>query len=187
VLSASPLLALTALPGAALAQTPATPESLSPEEVFAALLAAPFDSPLLPADSGDIVVTEWIDDSDDDLAGAIGGLTFGQAGQGFEAAIGAMIVYPEIQMASDRVNLAAYSPMEGDTARAVEILGYTGISLLSPARTDDHVDEGFATVAIAAGSVIISGGAGELPDAELELRALANCIALLDHFRRVTG
>jgi hypothetical protein len=173
----------------AIASASATPgatpegEALSPEETFALLRDAPFASPLLSADAGEITITEATGESNDELMGAIGGLFF----EGSESPIGAMIVWPDDQAASDRVNLAAYSGFEGEIARAVEFGGYTGMSILSPESNQGQVKYVHAKAAIAVGPVIVSGGASGVPEAELELRALANCIALLDHLRRVTA
>jgi hypothetical protein len=192
VLSASPLLALTALPENVLSQTPATPEgtpeSLTPEEVLEALLAAPFQSPLLPADTGEVVVTEWVDDSDTDLDGAVGGILFGAAAAGAEFSIGAMIVHFDPQTATERITSVAADTSDPNTVTDVKIAGYSGATVILPSDETSHpVNPGYATTAVAAGFVIISGGAEDLPNAELETRSLAHTLALIDHLRRVTA
>jgi hypothetical protein len=192
VLAASPFLALTALPGNLLAQTPATPEGtpelLSPEEVFEVLLATPFQSPLLPADTGEVVVTEWVDDSDSDLDGAVGGILFGGAAAGTESSIGAMIVHRDEQTATDRITSVSADSGSQETVSDVKMAGFSGATIVLPSDdTSQPVNPGYAVTAVAAGFVIISGGAENLANEELETRSLAHTLALIDHLRRITA
>jgi hypothetical protein len=167
-----------------------TPETsfvaLTSEEIFEMLLAAPFSSPLVPADAGDIVISEWIDDSDSDLDEAVGGLFFGGSAEGEEASLGAMIVYHDEATAKGRVDPEDYDPRSTMTVNAVSLGGATGLTVVEIDESDEFDDDfSYATTAVSAGFTVISGGAEGLPHDELELRSVANVVAMLDHYQRV--
>ena len=168
-----------------------TPESsfvaLSPEDVFEILLAAPFSSPLLPADVGEIVVSEWIDGSDSDLDGAVGGLLFGGSGEGEEASLGAMIVYRDEATAKGKVDPTAYESGASTSVNALSVGGTSGLAVVNIDDPGEVVsdDYSYATSAISSGFEVISGGAEGIADEELALRSIANVVAMFDHYRRV--
>ena len=161
----------------------ASPVVQSPDEIFAALLAAPFSSPLLPADTGEIVVSEWIDEGDSDLVDAVGGILYGVAGEGNESTVGAIIVYRDQSLAESRVNLAAIDYEQSVKVMNVTVGGFSGMSIVDIL----NPDYSFATSAVSVASSIVSGGAEGFPADELEGRSLAHLVALLDHYRRAVG
>lgn len=190
------LFALTAMAPVLSAARAATPEAstpvtsfvaLSPESVFEMLLAAPFSSPLVPAGAGEIVVSEWIDSSDTDLEGAVGGLLFGGSMEGEEASLGAIIVLNDEVAAAARVDPNAYDTDASATVSALSVGGAEGVSIVyeDGSGEGDSEDNSYATSAIGSGFVVISGGADGIPYDELELRSVSNVVALFDHYLRV--
>jgi hypothetical protein len=174
-------------PVAASQATPAaTPEGASspPEALYQWLLSSTITSPLFPSDYGPLAIVEWVDDSDTDLDGVIGGLLVQDTtkGDADDAVIAACIVHPTAESA-----IARLTATTDDETRPVEILGRQGV----------WVQAGdYSLLGVVEGSVIISaiGSSGEerAPDGpavstngETDFRALANLAGMLDHMRMV--
>jgi hypothetical protein len=178
------------MPLHALAQgTPeATPEGepLPPEVIFERLLASEITTPLFPSDTPPLTIVEWVDSSDTDLDGLIGGLLV-RAGEG-EAAplIGTYIVHPTLDRARER--LVPEGADEGELATS--ILWYDGVwasasSIQVEAPSDDNYS--YALLAVRSGTVIVSAiGEGAESPAN-DLRAMANLAGMLDHLHGVTS
>lgn len=163
-------------------------EPLPPEEVFQALLASEVTTPLFPADVGALGIVEWVDTSDTDLDGTIGGLLVRDTTKGDDddtALVGAYIVHPTAAMAVERLT---GPEAQDEGTNPVEILGRQGVWQQS--------GDGSSLLAVVQGTVIVSaigipaGGRG--PDqpapaatGETDNRALANLAGLLDHLRLV--
>jgi hypothetical protein len=162
-------------------------EPLPPEEVFQALLASEVTTPLFPADAGSLGIVEWVDSSDTDLDGTIGGLLVQDMEKGNDdaALIGACIVHPTSAMAVARLT----NPEVIDSGtRPIDILGRQGMWQQS--------GDGSSLLAVVQGTVIVSAigipAEGRGPDqpnqtatGETDNRALANLAGLLDHLRMV--
>jgi hypothetical protein len=189
------LFALSAMAPVAMEVQAATPEvstpvtsfvPMSPEDMFGMLLAAPFSSPLLPADAGEIVVSEWIDDSDSDLDNAVGGLLFGGSGEGEESSLGAMIVYHDEATAKDRVDPNSIQTDASTSVYALSIGGAEGMTVVNIDGVSESDDDfSYAISVVSSGFVVISGGAEGVAHDELELRSVAHVVALFDHYQRV--
>lgn len=177
------------MPLQALAQgTPeATPgeEPLPPEVIFERLLATEITTPLFPSDTTNLRVVEWVDSSNTDLDGAIGGVLV-QQGEGEDAPlIGVYIVFPTVDLARERIRPEG----EGEDESPLSILGYEGM-WVSDASTEREApgDDAFSfsLLAVRSGTVIVSAIGERAGTPRNDLRALANLVGMLDHLNGVT-
>jgi len=172
----------------------ATPEATpvtgqpDPEALLEALITSPVSTTLFPSDTPAITVMKWIDESDSDLDGAIGGvlLQTSEDANGNFMGPGVYIVHPGPDAAR-----AAFGAQLADNwdDEKLSILGYAGAISRDPGDsgpTDaDFTAHASSLIAIVVGSVIVSaigeGGEREAND----FRALANLAGMLDHLRSV--
>ncbi len=168
----------------------ATPVSgqLDPQALLEALMTPPVSTTLFPSDTPAITVTEWIDESDSDLDGAIGGvlLQASEDANGNFIGPGVYIVHPGPDAARAAFGAQLADSREDET---LSILGYAGAISRDPGDSGP-TDAGITAhasslIAIVVGSVIVSaigeGGEREAND----VRALANLAGMLDHLRMV--
>lgn len=159
-----------------------------PRALLEALLTTPVTTTLFPADTPPLTVTEWIDESDSDLDGAIGGvlLQTGEDANGNFQGPGVYIVHPGPDAA--RTAFDAHLPASRDDGKQ-SILGYVGAITRDPGDSGPTgTDVRFpasSLIAMVVGPVIVSAiGEGGGRDAN-DLRALANLAGMLDHLRSV--
>jgi len=167
--------------------TPVTDQP-DPEAWLEALITSPVSTKLFPSDTLAITVTEWIDESDSDLDGAIGGvlLQTSEDANGNFMGPGVYIVHPGPDAAR-----AAFGAQLADNRddEKLSLLGYAGAISRDPGDsgpTDaDSRNRASSLIAIVVGSVIVSA-IGEGGECEAnDFRALANLAGMLDHLRSV--
>lgn len=150
--------------------------AIAPEALLEALITTPVTTPLVPTDLAGITASVWDDTNDNDLAGAVGGVTFGVPTSGSEVLAGNAIVQPDADTA--RASLQGL-PAEALTS---EFLGLPWITL----GYDDYA------VSVVQANYLILGGGVEapydpeaIPDAatgrKLQMRAIDNMMMLVDH------
>jgi hypothetical protein len=191
--------AATAAPLTARQSTPATPVAggsvsglparvagVDPETLLSALREMPLTTPLLPADTPPVRPEPWDDESDSDLQGTLGGVLFttGDDGNGNPILVGTAIVHPDAASAAGVIT--AFGEAPGD---------FLGLPWLV------HVEPDFATSVVQVDYLLLVGGAEAFDDAAtpapgatpvastgprpLDLRAIGNMTALLDHLDSV--
>jgi hypothetical protein len=163
--------------------------SIDPETLLEALLTMPVTTPLLPSDTPPVEPVPWEDESDSDLAGAVGGVLFQT---GFDTndnplVVATAIVHPDAESAT--AVLAEVGPRD-----MRELLGM-------PFFVEDFGD--YAVSVVRVGYLLLAGGAeapeddppvvydtaatGATPASQseraprLDLRAMSYLTALLDH------
>lgn len=158
----------------------ATPEGepLPPEVIFERLLASEITSPLFPSDTTGLTAVEWVDPSDTDLDGAVGGVMV-RAGASEDAQpVGAYIVHPTFDSAEQ---LIAPDGSPKTTLWSYDV-GWTSMEDMDTTEENDS----FAVIAARSGLVIASAFAQGAGTPGNQLRALANLAGLLDHLHGVT-
>lgn len=165
----------------------ASPAWDNPDELFTMLLEAPFASSLLPGDPAEVVITEWVDDSDSDLDGVVGGLLIGGPGEDEAGMYGVIIVHPDPESALRRIGEVVAEVDAGTVVHEFGFGGSTGVTEVHPSSGIGD-DTGYAVSVITMGPLIISGGAeAEDADDEPAPRSAVHAIAIADHVRRTLG
>lgn len=164
--------------------SPVGGEQPAPETLYAQLLGSTITTPLFPSDYGPLAIVEWVDSSDTDLDGAIGGLLVQDTAKGDadDALIAVCIVHPTTESAISRLNETT-----DDGTRQVEILGRQGVWVQDGDYSLLGVVEGTMIVSAigSSGEVAVPDGPAVSANGETDFRAMANLAGMLDHIRTV--
>jgi hypothetical protein len=165
--------------------------AIDPDTLLEALLATPVTTPLVPRDTPEVEPVPWEDESDSDLAGAVGGVLFQT---GFDANDNPLVMATAIVVADGDAAAARFAEVGPD-----EILELYGL----PFFAQDFGD--YAVAVVRVGYLLLAGGAEGPQERALadsraasatpaqpagasgryHLRALGNLAATLDHLEDV--
>jgi hypothetical protein len=165
----------------------ATPAVMTPEQALELLLTTPFKSPLLPADAGDVTVSEWTDPDDEDFPGAIGGVVIATNPDDLDSFLAIVTIFPDEETARARVEPFTDRAVDSMNGKRVAVGGTTGLSTLVEAPSGLSPDEHFAFSIVSTSFAVIAGSARDESIPGLEFRSIAYLVAAMDHFNRVVA
>jgi len=161
--------------------------AIEPDKLFSLLMTSTVTTTLFPSDTGTIDVLEWVDDSDTDLDGAVGGVLMQTGTDENDNFIGpgVYIVLRNVDDASERRQAMETPGPNRTAAKSITIGGFPGVTTVEPNDVADQSMESSAVTLLQVAYLVIAGAANGPADGSAEFRSVSNVVGLLDHLRTV--
>lgn len=161
--------------------------TIEPDRLLSRLMTSPVTTPLFPSDTGTVEAIEWVDNSDTDLFGSVGGVLMQTGTDENDNFVGpgVYIILRDVDDATERRESVETSETDPSGLKPITIGGFPGATIVESNEGADGSAELSAVTLLQIGYLLISALANGPADASTELRSVANAIGLLDHLRTV--
>jgi len=161
--------------------------AIEPDRLLSKLMTSTVTTTLFPSDTGTVEVLEWVDNSDTDLFGSVGGVLMQTSTDQNNNFIGpgVYIILRNVDDATERRETMETSALNRSSTTSITIGGFPGVTTAEPNDVADQSMESSAVTLLQVAYLVIAGAANGPADGSTEFRSVSNAVGLLDHLRTV--